>query len=137
LASLSPGGDHGEGAAVRICERGVQLKANANRHKAMSYERIVQPERELRTQIEALLARTADEAEKNAPEVDIPAEIARRAAHGVRRDWRRSLRRASALSSVSARRMQHGREAGDESNDCRPRGGRFKRDFGIPKDRAQ
>jgi hypothetical protein len=101
LASLSPGGDHGEGAAVRICERGVQLKANANRHKAMSYERIVQPERELRTQIEALLARTADEAEKNAPEVDIPAEIARRAAHGARR------------TAHGARRTAHGSTGGD------------------------
>ena len=64
----------------------MQLKANASRHKAMSYERIVQPERELRTQIEVLLARTADEAEKNASEVDITAEIARRTARGATGD---------------------------------------------------
>jgi transposase len=61
---------------------GTKVKANASRHKAMSYARMLQSERALRTQIDELLARVraADEAEKNAPEVDIPAEIARREA---------------------------------------------------------
>ena len=56
------------------------VKANASRHKAMSYARMLQSERELRAQIEALLARAkaADQAEKTEPEVDIPTEIARR-----------------------------------------------------------
>ncbi len=65
-----------------IAVDGTKVKANASRHKAMSYERMVQTERELRAQIEALLARArvADEAEKNEPEMDIPAEIERREA---------------------------------------------------------
>jgi transposase len=49
-----------------IAVDGTKVKANASRHKAMSYERMLQSERELRSQIEALLARArvADEAEK-------------------------------------------------------------------------
>ena len=59
---------------------GTKIKANASRHKAMSYERMLKAETELKTQSKALLdkARAADEAEKNEPELDIPAEIARR-----------------------------------------------------------
>jgi hypothetical protein len=58
-----------------IAVDGTKVKANASRHKAMSYERMLQSERELKAQIDALMARAkaADEAEKNEPEVDIPA----------------------------------------------------------------
>ena len=63
-----------------IAVDGTKLKANASRHKAMSYAHMCKTEAELKAQIEALLAkaRTADEAEKNEPDLDIPAEIARR-----------------------------------------------------------
>jgi transposase len=63
-----------------IAVDGTKIKANASRHKAMSYERMQKVELELKQQIAALLARAkaADDAEKNAPELDIPAEIARR-----------------------------------------------------------
>ena len=63
-----------------IAVDGTKIKANASRHKAMSYERMQQAEAELKAQIDALLARAAaaDAAEKNEPEVDLPAEIARR-----------------------------------------------------------
>ena len=63
-----------------IAVDGIKIKANASRHKAMSYERMVKAEAELKAQIKTLLdkAKTADEAEKNEPELDIPAEIARR-----------------------------------------------------------
>jgi transposase len=59
---------------------GTKIKANASRHKAMSYERMQRAEVELKGQIEALLAhaKAADEAERNEPELDVPAEIARR-----------------------------------------------------------
>src|SRR5215210_4703310 len=59
---------------------GTKVKANASRHKAMSYGHMLKAEAELKTQIDALLqrAKAADEVEKNEPELDVPAEIARR-----------------------------------------------------------
>src|ERR1700709_2232731 len=59
---------------------GTKAKANASRHKAMSYGHMLKAEAEVKAPIDALLnkARAADEAEKNDPESDIPAEIARR-----------------------------------------------------------
>lgn len=122
-----------------IAVDGTKVKANASRHKAMSYARMLQSERELRTQIDELLARAraSDEAEKNAPEVDIPAEIARREA------------RLAAIAAARARLEQRQREADaqrgrdpDDQNkprgkDGKPKGGRYKRDFGVPKDAAQ
>ena len=63
-----------------IAVDGTKVKANASRHKAMSYVHMLKADAELKAQITALLdkARAADEAEKNEPELDIPAEIARR-----------------------------------------------------------
>ncbi len=59
---------------------GTKVKANASRHKAISYERMKQAEAELKAQIDALLARAkaTDEAEVNEAELDLPAEIERR-----------------------------------------------------------
>ena len=59
---------------------GTKIKANASRHKAMSYERMQQTEAELKAQIDALLerAKSTDAAEADEPELDIPAEIERR-----------------------------------------------------------
>ena len=63
-----------------IAVDGTKVKANASRHKAMSYGHMLKAEAELKAQIEALLnkARAADEAEKYEPELDFPAEIAQR-----------------------------------------------------------
>jgi hypothetical protein len=63
-----------------IAVNGTKLRANASKHKAMSYERMQAAEVELKAQIDALLARAAqaDKTETNEPEVDIPAEIAQR-----------------------------------------------------------
>ena len=63
-----------------IAVDGTKLRANASKHKAMSYERMQLREVELKAQIDALLARAkqADMAETGEPELDIPAEIERR-----------------------------------------------------------
>jgi len=63
-----------------IAVDGTKLRASASKHKAMSYERMQAAELELKAQIQALLARAAqaDVAEADEPELDIPAEIARR-----------------------------------------------------------
>lgn len=118
---------------------GTKIKANASRHKAMSYERMKQAEIELKSQIDALLARAkaTDEAEADEPELDLPAEIERREA------------RLAAIRQARERLEQRQREADlergrSDDDDRRPRGpdgnargGRYKREFGVPEDKAQ
>jgi transposase len=122
-----------------IAVDGTKVKANASRHKAMSYGHMLKAEAELKAQIDALLnkARAADEAEKNEPELDIPAEIARR------------QDRLDAIAAARARLEERQREADlargrsddDEQKprgpDGKPKGGRYKQPFGVPEDKAQ
>ena len=63
---------------------GTKLKANASKHKAMSYERMNEKEKQLREQVEQLLAEAAkadaDEDAKYGPgkRIDeLPRELAR------------------------------------------------------------
>jgi transposase len=113
-----------------IAVDGTKVKANASRHKAMSYGHMLKAEEELRAQIAALLkrAQTADEAEKNEPALDVPAEIARR------QDRLQAIRQARARLEQRQREseLQRGRDPDDP-----PRGGRWKRAFGVPEDKAQ
>lgn len=117
---------------------GTKIKANASRHKAMSYGRMQQAERELKEQVEALLAKAkaTDSAEKNEPELDIPAEIARRE------------QRVAVIQAARARLEERQRQAdiarGRSDDDAPPDGGdepkkksRFKYKFGEPKPDAQ
>jgi transposase/predicted transcriptional regulator len=122
-----------------IAVDGTKVKANASRHKAMSYGHMLKAEAELKAQIDALLnkARAADEAEKNEPELDIPAEIARR------------QDRLDAIAAARARLEERQREAdlargrSDDDDqkprgpDGKPKGGRYKKPFGVPEDKAQ
>jgi transposase len=122
-----------------IAVDGTKIKANASRHKAMSYERMVKSEAELKAQIKALLdkAKAADEAEKNEPELDIPAEIARR------KDRLQQIEAAKARLERRQREadIKRGRDEDDDrrprGKDGKPKGGRYKREFGVPKDKAQ
>lgn len=123
-----------------IAVDGTKIKANASRHKAMSYGRMQSTEVELKAQIAALLKKAAsmDEAQKNEPDLDIPAEIERRQA------------RLEAIAAAKARleeRQRHadtqrGRSEGDErkpkDKNGKPRGGKpYQRDFGVPPPKAQ
>jgi hypothetical protein len=109
---------------------GTKVKANASRHKAMSYGHMLKAEAELKAQIASLLerAKAADEAEQNEPELDVPAEIARR------QDRLQAIQQARARLEQRQReaQLQRGRDPDDP-----PRGGRWKRPFGIPEDKAQ
>ncbi len=123
-----------------IAVDGTKIKANASRHKAMSYGRMQSTQIELKAQIAALLKRenSTDEAEKDEPELDIPAEIERRQA------------RLAAIEAAKARLeerqrqadTQRGRSDDDErrpkDKNGKPRGGTpYKRDFGVPAPKAQ
>ena len=64
---------------------GTKVKANASKHKAMSYERMCQTEKKLEKQIQELLKKAEDadaqedqEHGKGKSGIDIPAELARR-----------------------------------------------------------
>ena len=118
---------------------GTKIKANASRHKAMSYERMQQSEAELKAQIDTLLerAKTTDTAEADEPDLDIPAEIERRET------------RLQAIAEARERLEQRQRDADIErgrsdDDECKPRdedgnpkGGRYKREFGVPEPKAQ
>ncbi len=126
-----------------IAVDGTKIKANASRHKAMSYGRMQSTEIELKAQIAALVQKAAhadeaDEAEKNEPDVDIPAEIARR------------QERLAAIEAAKARLEERqrlsdaarGRTPDDErkprDKDGKPKGGKpYQRDFGVPAPKAQ
>ena len=122
-----------------IAVDGTKVKANASRHKAMSYGHMLKAEAELKAQIDALLARakSADEADKMEPELDLPAEIARRevrleAIAAARQRLEKRQREAD---------LERGRRPDDENKardkDGKPTGARFSRDFGVPEDKAQ
>ncbi len=123
-----------------IAVDGTKVKANASRHKAMSYKRMKPAEDELHCEIKALLdrAKATDDQERNEPELDIPAEISRRE------------KRLEAIQAAKARLEARQREADQargrsEDDGRRPRhpdgsdkgGGSYKREFGVPDDRDQ
>ena len=128
-----------------IAVDGTKLRANASKHKAMSYERMQAAETELKAQVDALLARAAqvDVAEAGEPELDIPAEIARRE------------KRLEAIGAAKQRLEHRQREADAQrgrkpvdDNDAPPPGDAcanppkkagpaFKRAFGEPAPKAQ
>lgn len=119
---------------------GTKVKANASRHKAMSYKRMLQAEAQLKQQIAELMerARATDEAESTEPDLDLPAEIQRREA--------RLATIAAAKARLEARQREADREKGRSEDDdqqppnadgTRKRGPKYKRKFGIPEDKAQ
>ena len=121
---------------------GTKTKANASRHKAMSYERMQQAQDELKAQIDVLLerAKTTDAAEVDEPELGIPAEV-------QRREIQRHEVRLKAIAQTRERLEQHQRDAdsqrGRNDDERKPRdedgsskGGRCKREFGVPESKA-
>jgi transposase len=117
---------------------GTKVKANASKHKAMSYGRMLAQERQLREQIAALTAKAkaADAAEDAAhgPDVrgdDLPAALQRRE--------QRLATIAAAKARLEARQAEADQQQGRTPDDGRKSRGTkpFARDFGVPPDDAQ
>ncbi len=117
---------------------GTKVRANASKRKAMSYARMVEEERRLRGEIEALVERAneTDAAEDGRFGEDfrgdeLPDELRRR------EDRLAAIR--SAKERLEARQRQadeaRGRKPGQKRN---PKGGRpYKREYGEPDGKAQ
>ncbi|ASJ70667.1 IS1182 family transposase [Granulosicoccus antarcticus] len=119
---------------------GTKPKANASRHKAMSYGHMLKAESDLKEQIKSLLekAKATDAAEKHEPDLNIPDEIKRRE--------KRLATITAAKERLEARQREADREKGrSEDDDQQPRnpdgsakrGPKYKRKFGTPEDKAQ
>jgi transposase len=116
---------------------GSKVKANASKHKAMSYGRMRDEATRLHAEIAALTAQAGacDAAEDAAhgPDVrgdELPAELQRRED--------RLAKIAAAKARLEARQAADDREKGRTPDDERKSGGRpFTRDFGVPPDDAQ
>lgn len=125
---------------------GTKLKANASKHKAMSYERMRQRERELEEKVAQLLraAQDADAAEdklygKKKRGDELPAELA----HAKTRLAK--IREAKAALEAEAKAAREEREAAKKDDDPPPPGGstplpshrvQSEKD-GTPKPKAQ
>ena len=117
---------------------GSKVKANASKHKAMSYGRMRQEEQRLREEIAALLAKAnaVDAAEdvehgRDVRGDELPAELQLREP--------RLAKIAAAKARVEARQAEEDREKGRRPGDGRKGRGHkpFARDFGVPPDDAQ
>jgi transposase len=123
-----------------IAVDGTKIKANASRHKAMSYGRMKETQAALKAQIDALVqrAQATDEAEKNEPELDIPAEIARRQDRLAMIEAAKQRLHERQRQADSARGRSPDDERIPRGKDGLPRGGRpYQRDYGVPPDKAQ
>ncbi|HEY6336422.1 MAG TPA: IS1182 family transposase [Alphaproteobacteria bacterium] len=117
---------------------GSKVKANASKHKAMSYGRMRDEERRLREQIAELTqqAEAVDAAEDAEHGVEargdeLPAELQRRE--------QRLATIAAAKARLEARQAAKDRKEGRRPDDGRKGRGTkpFKREFGVPPDEAQ
>jgi transposase/IS5 family transposase len=120
---------------------GTKIKANASRHKAMSYGRMLEAEKALENQIADLLAKAQatdlSEADQEDSPTSLPCELAGR--------QERLKRIQDAKKRLEARQQEidksKGRTPNDErkprDKDGRPKGGKYKRDFGVPESSAQ
>lgn len=118
---------------------GSKVKANASKHKAMSYKRMVEEEKRLRREILELTkrARKTDEREdaRYGAEMrgdELPEEIAHREGRLAK------IRAAKQRLEARQREADRARGRGEDDDQRPPGAGRpFKQPFGVPKDKAQ
>jgi transposase len=119
----------------RVALDGTKIKANASKHKAMSYGRMRQAEATLRAEVAELLRRAEaadrDEDERYGPDRrgdELPAELARRESRLA------VLRQAQAALEAEAR--ERARAEGKDPDQARP-ADRAQRNFTDPESRIQ
>ena len=119
---------------------GSKVKANATKHKAMSYGRMVEQEKRLQEEIRELTDRASrmdqEEDEQFGPDDaggGIPEELHRRETRLER------IREAKDRLEGEERELdrQKGRHENDDRKTPPGRGGRYKRDFGVPEEKKQ
>ena len=118
---------------------GTKVKANASKHKAMSYGRMVETEKRLESEIAALMAEaeTVDADEdarygKGRRGDELPQELRRRESRLAKiREAKRALEAQQAQKDC-----EKGRQPDDERRSSKG-GPNFKREFGVPDDKAQ
>jgi len=121
----------------------TKVKANASRHKAMSYGRIKQEEKRLKEEIDQLLskAQALDEQEDQQYGTDcrgdqLPAELARRQSRLARIQEAKKALEAEAKAAAEQARKE--REEADCKDDDKPKRGRKARAVSdIPDDKKQ
>ena len=119
---------------------GTKVRANASKHKAMSYKRMQQEARRLSEEIADLCYRAdaADEAEDarfgaRQRGDAVPEELRHREGRLDKIRAAKARLEAEQRSADEAR----GRHSDDERRPPGGRGGPYKRDFGVPEDKAQ
>lgn len=119
---------------------GSKIKADASKHKAMSYGRMCEAEKQLKHEIRLLTRRAQEEDARedglygpDSAGVDVPAELRRRVS--------RLATIKAAKERLEARQREEDRANGrSEDDDQKPSGGPgrpFKRKFGEPAEKAQ
>ncbi len=119
---------------------GTKVRSNASRHKAMSYKRLRAEEKRLKREIAGLcdIARGTDAEEDRLYGADsrgdeLPEELQHRQARLAKiRDARARLEQAQRESDTA-----RGRHEDDDRRPPSGRGASYKRDFGVPEDKAQ
>lgn len=122
---------------------GTKIKANASRHKAMSYGRMLKEEKRLKEEIKQLLekAKAIDEQEDNKYGLDrrgdeLPEELARRGSRLKRIE--KAKKALEAKAKAAARQARKEREQEDFKNDDKPKRGRKRKAVSeVPADNKQ
>jgi len=118
---------------------GSKVKANASRHKSMSYKEMKRQEKRLRAEVDRLLEQ-ADRVDAEEDALYGEDQRGDELPEALRRREDRLRVIAEAKKRLEARQAEEDRKKGRKPGDGRksPRGGRrFKRDFGVPEESAQ
>jgi transposase len=124
----------------RVAIDGTKMKANASRHKAMSYDRMKQEEKRLESEIAELLKqaermdRREDQeyGEENRGD-ELPEELQRRESRLKKiREAKKRLEQRQAEED-----REKGRHEGDGGRPNGKKGQPFKKEFGQPREKAQ
>lgn len=124
----------------RVAIDGTKVKANASRHKAMSYDRMKQEEKRLESEIEELLKQAERADRKEDQEYgsenrgdELPEELQRRESRLKKiREAKKRLEERQAAED-----REKGRHEGDGGRPNGKKGQPFKKEFGQPREKAQ